>query len=62
MGVEQPDVSSPQAGGLADRYAAAFAAHLDDGGEPPPPHLSYHLYYHTTHFYLTFLAAAIYTA
>ena len=33
MGIEQPDVSSPQAGGLADRYAAAFAAHLDEGGE-----------------------------
>ena len=33
MGIEQPDVSSPQTGGLADRYAAAFAAHLDEGGE-----------------------------
>ena len=30
MGVEQPDVSSPA---LAERYAIAFAAHLDQGGE-----------------------------
>ena len=33
MGVEQPDVSSPEIGGLAERYAAAFAAHLGEGGE-----------------------------
>ena len=33
MGVEQPDVSSPDLGGLAERYAAAFAAHLGEGGE-----------------------------
>ena len=33
VGVEQPDVSSPEVGGLAERYAAAFAAHLDQGGE-----------------------------
>ena len=34
MGVEQPDVSSPEgAPALADRYAQAFAAHLGEGGE-----------------------------
>jgi hypothetical protein len=35
VGVDQPDVSSPAEGaqGLAERYAAAFAAHLAEGGE-----------------------------
>jgi hypothetical protein len=34
VGVDQPDVSSPGGiNGLADRYAAAFAAHLGEGGE-----------------------------
>jgi hypothetical protein len=34
VGVEQPDVSSPEsAPALAERYAQAFAAHLDQGGE-----------------------------
>jgi len=34
VGVEQPDVSSPEgAPALAERYATAFAAHLDQGGE-----------------------------
>jgi hypothetical protein len=33
VGIEQPDLSSPETGGLADRYAAAFAAHLGEGGE-----------------------------
>jgi hypothetical protein len=34
VGVEQPDVSSPEGTpGLADRYARAFAAHLGEGGE-----------------------------
>ena len=34
MGVDQPDVSSPEGiGGLAARYATAFAAHLGEGGE-----------------------------
>ena len=34
MGVEQPDVSSPEgAPALGERYAAAFAAHLGEGGE-----------------------------
>jgi GAF domain-containing protein len=34
VGVDQPDVSSPEgAPALADRYAAAFAAHLGEGGE-----------------------------
>jgi len=34
VGVEQPDVSSPEgAPALAERYAMAFAAHLDQGGE-----------------------------
>jgi hypothetical protein len=34
VGVDQPDVSSPEgAPALAERYAAAFAAHLDQGGE-----------------------------
>ena len=34
MGVEQPDVSSPEgAPALAERYAAAFAAYLGEAGE-----------------------------
>ena len=33
MGVEQPDVSSREGATLGERYAAAFAAHLDEGGE-----------------------------
>jgi hypothetical protein len=34
VGVEQPDVSSPEgAPALAERYATAFAAHLGEGGE-----------------------------
>jgi hypothetical protein len=34
VGVEQPDVSSPEsAPALAERYAQAFAAYLDQGGE-----------------------------
>jgi hypothetical protein len=33
VGVEQPDVSSPDGAALGERYAAAFAAHLGEGGE-----------------------------